>query len=53
MGALMAAFSFWMFYRSFSRLQQKQQELADKENEAEGEEDAAAELPEPEDKKTE
>jgi uncharacterized membrane protein YesL len=53
MGALMAAFSFWMFYRSFSRLQQKQQELAEKENEAEGTEDAAAELPEPEDKKTE
>jgi uncharacterized membrane protein YesL len=34
MGALMSAFSFWMFYRSFSRLQQKQQELAEKENAA-------------------
>jgi uncharacterized membrane protein YesL len=31
MGSLMAAFSFWMFHRSFSRLQQKQQELAEKE----------------------
>lgn len=31
MGSLMAAFSFWMFYRSFSRLQQKQQELEEKE----------------------
>jgi membrane protein implicated in regulation of membrane protease activity len=31
MGSLMSVFSFWMFYRSFSRLQQKQQELEEKE----------------------
>ncbi|KIL38577.1 membrane protein [Gordoniibacillus kamchatkensis] len=41
MGSLMAAFSFWIFHRSFSRLQQKQQELAEKEQ-AKLEEDAEA-----------
>lgn len=42
MGSLIAAFTFWMFYRSFSRLQQKQQELAEKENAAREEAEAEA-----------
>jgi uncharacterized membrane protein YesL len=43
MGSLMAAFSFWMFYRSFSLLQQKQQELEEKERAQSAEAEGGAE----------